>query len=166
MTAPQRFRSAFNGFNKEDVVNYIEYLNNRYTAQLDQLKNQLQETQGSVSADVVAGLQAQLDAALLRCAELEEKVNATQDATVSRELEAYRRAEEAERKAHERAQEIYAHTQSTMDNVSAMAEAAAEEFNQVAERTAQQMKEYQESIFTTVNNFKTAVSALSTIKPE
>jgi len=166
MTAPQRFRSAFNGFNKEDVVNYIEYLNNRYTAQLDQLKNQLQETQGCVSADVVAGLQAQLDAALLRCAELEEKVNATQDATVSRELEAYRRAEEAERKAHERAQEIYAHTQSTMDNVSAMAEAAAEEFNQVAERTAQQMKEYQESIFTTVNNFKTAVSALSTIKPE
>jgi len=166
MTAPQRFRSAFNGFNKEDVVNYIEYLNNRYTAQLDQLKNQLQETQGSVSADVVAGLQAQLDAALLRCAELEEKVNATQDATVSRELEAYRRAEEAERKAHERAQAIYAHAQSTMDDVSAMAEAAAEEFNQVAERTSQQLKEYQESIFTTVNNFKTAVSALITIKPE
>ena len=101
MAAPQRFRSAFNGFNKEDVVNYIEYLNNRYTAQLDQLKNQLQETQGSVSADVVAGLQAQLDAALLRCAELEEKVNATQDVSVSRELEAYRRAEEAERKAHD-----------------------------------------------------------------
>ena len=166
MTAPQRFRSAFNGFNKEDVVNYIEYLNNRYTAQLDQLKNQLQETQGSVSADVVAGLQAQLDAALLRCAELEEKVNATQDVSVSRELEAYRRAEEAERKAHERAQAIYAHAQSTMDDVSAMAEAAAEEFNQVAERTSLQLKEYQDSIFTTVNNLKTAVSTLSTIKPE
>ena len=166
MTAPQRFRSAFNGFNKEDVVNYIEYLNNRYTAQLDQLKNQLQETQGSVSADVVAGLQAQLDAALLRCAELEEKVNATQDVSVSRELEAYRRAEEAERKAHERAQAIYAHAQSTMDDVTAMAEAAAEEFNQVAERTSLQLKEYQDSIFTTVNNFKTAVSTLSTIKPE
>ena len=166
MTAPQRFCFSFNGFNKEDVVNYIEYLNNRYTAQLDQLKNQLQETQGSVSADVVAGLQAQLDAALLRCAELEEKVNATQDVPVSRELEAYRRAEEAERKAHERAQAIYAHAQSTMDDVSAMAEAAAEEFNQVAERTSLQLKEYQDSIFTTVNNFKTAVSTLNTIKPE
>ena len=166
MAATQRFRSAFNGFNRDDVVNYIEYLNNRYTAQLDQLKNQLQETQGSVSADVVAGLQAQLDAALLRCAELEEKVNATQDVSVSRELEAYRRAEEAERKAHERAQAIYAHAQSTMDDVSAMAEAAAEEFNQVAERTSLQLKEYQDSIFTTVNNFKTAVSTLSTIKPE
>ena len=166
MTAPQRFRSAFNGFNKEDVVNYIEYLNNRYTAQLDQLKNQLQETQGSVSADVVAGLQAQLDAALLRCAELEEKISATQDATISRELEAYRRAEEAERKAHERAQEIYAHAQSTMDDVSVMAEAAVDEFNQVAERTTQQLKEYQDSILTTVNNFKAAVSTLSTIKPE
>ena len=53
-----------------------------------------------------------------------------------------------------------------MDDVTAMAEAAAEEFNQVAERTSLQLKEYQDSIFTTVNNFKTAVSTLSTIKPE
>ena len=166
MTAPQRFRSAFNGFNREDVVNYIEYLNNRYTAQLDQLKNQLQETQGSVSADEVSGLQAQLDAALLRCAELEEKLSATQDATVTRELEAYRRAEEAERKANERAQEIYAHAQTTMDGVTSMAQAAVEEFNQVAERTTQQMKEYQDAIFATVDNFQSAVSALNTYKPE
>ena len=166
MTAPQRFRSALNGFNREDVVNYIEYLNNRYTAQLDQLKNQLQEAQANVSADVVADLQAQLDAALVRCAELEEKVKVTQDATITRELEAYRRAEEAERKANERAQAIYAHAQATMDDVSAMAEAAAEEFSQVAERTTQQMKEYQSSIFTTVDYFKAAVSALNTIKPE
>ena len=166
MSASQNFRSAFNGFNREDVVNYIEYLNNRYTAQLDQLKNQLQETQGSVSADEVSGLQAQLDAALLRCAELEEKLSATQDATVTRELEAYRRAEEAERKANERAQEIYAHAQTTMDGVTSMAQAAVEEFNQVAERTTQQMKEYQEAIFATVNNFQSAVSALNDYKPE
>ena len=166
MTAPQRFRSAFNGFNREDVVNYIEYLNNHYTAQLNQLNNQLQESQSAVSSDVVADLQAQLDAALQRCAELEEKLSANQEANVSRELETYRRAEEVERKANDRAREIYARAQSTMDNVTSMAEAAAEEFSLVADRTTQQMKEYQESIFATVNNFKTAVSALSDVLPE
>ena len=42
MAATQRFRSAFNGFNREDVVNYIEYLNIRHTAEMDQFNNQLQ----------------------------------------------------------------------------------------------------------------------------
>ena len=166
MAATQRFRSAFNGFNREDVVNYIEYLNNHYTAQLDQLNNQLQESKGCVSADEVAELRAQLDAALQRCAELEEKLNAAQEATANRELETYRRAEEVERKANERAREIYAHAQATMDDVTSMADAAAEEFSQVAERTARQMQEYQESIFTTVNNFKSAVSALGAVTQE
>ena len=166
MAATQRFRSAFNGFNREDVVNYIEYLNNHYTAQLDQLNNQLQESKGCVSADEVAELRAQLDAALQRCAELEEKLNAALEATINRELETYRRAEEVERKANERAQEIYAHAQSTMDGVTSMAQVAVEEFNQVAERTTQQMKEYQEAIFATVNNFQSAVSALNDYKPE
>ena len=166
MAAPQRFRSAFNGFNREDVVNYIEYLNNHYTAQLDQLNNQLQESKGCVSADEVADLRAQLDAAMQRCAELEEKLNSAQDAAANRELEIYRRAEEVERKANERAREIYVHAQSTLDNVTSMAEAAVAEFNQVAERTNRQIQEYQESIFTTANNFKTAVSALASVPQE
>ena len=75
MNEIQSFRSAFRGFNRQDVVSYIEYMNNKHNAQVEQLKNQLQESQGGVSTDVVAGLQAQLDAALLRCAELEEKLN-------------------------------------------------------------------------------------------
>lgn len=163
MTAPQRFRSALNGFNREDVVNYIEYLNNRYTAQIDQLNNQLQESTVTVSDDVVAGLQAQLDAALLRCAELEEQLNAKQDETVSRELEAYRRAEEAERKANVRAQAIYSQAQTALAEATSMAESAAAEFSQVAERTAQQLQEYQASITSTVSSFKTAANALSAV---
>ena len=37
MTAPQNFRSAFNGFNREDVVKYLEYINSRHHAQVNQL---------------------------------------------------------------------------------------------------------------------------------
>ena len=60
MAATQRFRSALNGFNREDVVNYIEYLNNQHNAKLEQLNNQLQQAKENVSADLVMELQAQL----------------------------------------------------------------------------------------------------------
>ena len=167
MATPQRFRSALNGFNRDDVVNYIEYLNNRYTAQIAQLNSQLQDAKGSVSADIAADLQAQLDAALTRCAELEQKLNAkAEERAVSKELEAYRRAEEAERKANLRAQEIYSQAQTALAQATAIADAAAEEFNQVAERTSCQLKEYQASILATVESFKAAADSLNTVKPE
>ena len=37
MSAPQNFRTSFNGFNREDVVHYLEYLNSRHQAQVDML---------------------------------------------------------------------------------------------------------------------------------
>ena len=37
MAASQNFRSAFNGFNREDVVHYLEYLNTKHTNQVNQL---------------------------------------------------------------------------------------------------------------------------------
>ena len=166
MAVTQRFRSAFNGFNRDDVVNYIEYLNNRHTAQLEQLNNQLREAKAAtMPANSTPDLQAQLDAALQRCAELEAKLN-TQETTVSRELEAYRRAEETERKANERAREIYAQAQTALADATSMAEAAAEEFNQVADRTSQQLKEYQASIAATVSSFKSAAASLNAVKSE
>lgn len=163
MPVTQRFRSALNGFNREDVVNYIEYINNRHTAEVEQLKNQLQEAKGSVSEEVVADLQVQLDAALQRCAELEEKLS-VKEADSNRELEAYRRAEEAERLAKVRAQDIYDQANTALSTATAMAESAAEEFNQVAERTSQQLKEYQASISATVNSFKSVAASMSAVK--
>ena len=166
MAAPQNFRSAFHGFNREDVVNYIEYLNNRYTSQLEQLNNQLQESKGSVSSDVVVGLQAQLDAALLRCAELEEQLSLHQEETVSRELEAYRRAENAERLANARAQKIYDTAYAAIADATAMAESATGEFSEVAQRTIAQLQAYQESVAATVAGFQAAAEAMKSAKPE
>ena len=165
MVAPQRFRSALNGFNREDVVNYIAYLNNSYTAQLEQLNNQLKESKNEVSNDVVADLQAQLDAALQRCEELEAQLSARED-VANRELEAYRRAEETERKAVARANAIYDQARKTLADASAKAEAATEEFSEVAARTEQQLKEYQASLSTAVNCFKSAAAALLAAKDE
>ena len=165
MPVTQRFRSALNGFNREDVVNYIEYINNLHTAEVEQLKNQLQKAKGSVSEEVVADLQAQLDAALQCCAELEEKLS-VKEADSNRELEAYRRAEETERLAKIRAQDIYDQANTALSTATAMAESAAEEFNQVAERTSQQLKEYQASISATVNSFKSVAASMNAVKPQ
>ena len=42
MANSQNFRSAFNGFNREDVVKYIEYLNGKHSADLNQLNAELE----------------------------------------------------------------------------------------------------------------------------
>ena len=31
---PSQFRSSFNGFNREDVVRYMEFINNKHSAQV------------------------------------------------------------------------------------------------------------------------------------
>ena len=84
----------------------------------------------------------------------------------SAELEAYRRAEEVERIANVRAKDIYDKARSALAEATTMAETAVKEFDQVAERTAQQLKEYQASIFATVNSFKSAASALTNVDSE
>lgn len=165
MPATQRFRSAFHGFNREDVVNYIEYLNNHYAAQVEQLNNQLQEAKAGVPENVAADLQAQLDAALARCAELEAQLAERED-VASRELEAYRRAEETERKAAARANAIYVQAQSALDSATSLAEAATEELCEVAAHTEQQLKAYQASLATTVERFRAAAATLQVDKVE
>ena len=50
MAELQNFRSAFNGFNREDVVNYIAYLNNQHNSKINQLQNQLKAAQDELLA--------------------------------------------------------------------------------------------------------------------
>ena len=66
--AVKHFRSALNGFNRQDVVQYIEYLNNQHNAKVEQLNNQLRNAKFPAESE----LQAKLDAALARIAQLEE----------------------------------------------------------------------------------------------
>ena len=165
MAAPQRFRSAFNGFHREDVVNYIEYLNNQHNAQLEQLNNQLKQTRDTVDPQVVAQLQTQRDAALARCQELEAQL-AQEVSTTNQELEAYRRAERAERQANERARQIYDQANAALTDATQMAENAAAQVGQIAERTTQQLLEYQASISATAESFRQAAANLLAVKPE
>ena len=49
MAAPQNFRSALNGFNREDVVHYLEYLNTRHSTELNKLKLENEALQAEVT---------------------------------------------------------------------------------------------------------------------
>lgn len=52
MAENQNFRSAFNGFNREDVVHYIEYLNSKHASEISKLNSEMEFLQGK--ADLAA----------------------------------------------------------------------------------------------------------------
>ena len=88
MNEPQTFRSAFNGFHREDVVNHIAYMSNKHETQVNQLRSEADALRTELAA-----LREQMDedtARQDRTAELEQTV-ADRDAelvSVREELEA------------------------------------------------------------------------------
>ena len=87
MSAPQNFRTSFNGFNREDVVRYLEYINARHHSQMEQatseleyLRQQLEQYQEiPTAADENEALQAQ-------CASLQAQLE--ESLSIRRALEA------------------------------------------------------------------------------
>lgn len=49
MAEQQNFRTAFNGFNREDVVQYIEEINTKHAAQISQLNSDMQYLQDKLT---------------------------------------------------------------------------------------------------------------------
>ena len=72
MNEPQTFRSAFNGFHREDVVNHIAYMSNKHETQVNQLRSEADALRTELAA-----LREQMDedaACQDRTAELEQTV--------------------------------------------------------------------------------------------
>ncbi len=160
--ATQHFRSALNGFNRQDVVQYIEFLNNQHNAKVEQLNNQLRNAKTPVNNE----LQAKLDAALEKCARLEAQLAEVNVSATEQELEAYRRAERTERIAQERAQQICTQANAILADTTAKAEAATTRIAELAIQANSQLQAYQEAISGTQAVFQEAVDALYAIKPE
>ena len=79
MSASYNFRTAFNGFNREDVVHYIEYINSKHTTQLNQLRTDLtaaQQENAQLKAQPQhnSELEAQITALNEKLAQLEEEL--------------------------------------------------------------------------------------------
>lgn len=66
------FRSSLHGFNRQDVANYLEYLNNRHAAQVNQLNTDLEALRRQAEASAEDPQRAALEA---RCRELEQQLS-------------------------------------------------------------------------------------------
>ena len=167
MATIHHFRTALGGFNRQDVVNYIEYLNNQHNSQIQQLNTQLQTALSQSSPAQVSALQAQLDEANARIAELEEQLVTAQAAIGHEaELETYRRAERAERAAQERSRQIYQQANAVLADTTVQAETAANQIGQIADQVVAQLQQYQAAVLETKGGFQEAVATLYAIRPE
>ena len=77
MVVQQNFRSAFNGFNREDVVLYLEQVNAKHSGQIDQLhsdiqylKNQLAQAEQAAGGDL-SRFQQQIESLTAQLAQAE-----------------------------------------------------------------------------------------------
>lgn len=91
----QNFRSSLHGFNRQDVVNYLEYLNNRHAAQVNQLNTDLEELRRQVQTPAADPQRLILES---RCRELEQQLRQAQserDEALAQKEEALRKLENA-----------------------------------------------------------------------
>ena len=189
MPAPQNFRSAFNGFHREDVVRYLEYINTKHTAQVNQLTSEADYLRSRLESQpntdtleaAVQELTQERDALLeqvaaltARCQALEEQLTAPA-APVSaqpvlcraaEELEAYRRAERTERMAQERAAQLYRQINGVLADASLRVDAVAADIGNVADQVMRQVSQLQSAVVSSKQALQEASAAMYAIRPD
>ncbi len=174
MEQPSQFRSSFNGFNREDVVRYMEFINNKHASQVAQLTNELEYLRGkqdTLDAGRVSQLEKDLSAAQAenealrqRVAQLEKQLDGKQTAAPSEsELEAYRRAERVERTAKERARQLGQQTAQVLDQASGQVEDAAGQIAQVSAQLGQLLDQLQSVMDSSRRTVREAVGAVQSL---
>ena len=187
MTAPQNFRSAFNGFNREDVVHYLEYINAKHSAQVNQLTTENEELRSQLTGqpdqnlvealeEKCADLASQLEQALARCQELTAQLEKKEEVvvvetvaapvpSVAEELETYRRAERIEREARERAELVYFQANGVLTEASAKVDGISADITDMADQVMTQLTQLQISVSRSKQALQDAASIMNTIRP-
>ena len=194
MSTPQSFRSALNGFNREDVVHYLEYLNTKHSNQVNQLTAENETLRQQVEAlpdaesqrllvasleEKCAELTRQLEQSQSRCAELEqleqfhcavpEQPAPVQEPALSpsasEELEAYRRAERIEREAKERAELVYFQANSVLTEASARVDGISSDITEMADKVMTQLTQLQVAVSSSKQALQDASSIMGAIRP-
>ena len=180
MAVNHNFRSSMGGFNREDVVRYIEYMNTKHAEQIGELTAEMDQLQQNVrtpedlahTAEMearCAQLTEQLEQALAtnaaleaKCAQLEAKANST---THEKELDAYRRAEAIERQAKDRSQQMFNQAAGTLAQATTQVDEAAISFIGVADRITTQIDDLKKAIESSKNALRDAATTMYGIRP-
>ncbi len=179
MAETHTFRSAMNGFRREDVINYLEYLNARHAAQVNQLKSENQalaselevcRAQKSVSPEDYAAAIAERDAALADAEALRQQLADAPAAAAKsfpeEELEAYRRAERAERLAAERVQQMYSQATAALAESTIQVDASSAQLESLSATIATQLAQLQAAMASSQAALKGAANLIRGIRPE
>lgn len=187
MANQMNFRTALNGFNREDVVHYIQFLNSKHAADLNQLnaellylRNKQAEQPAPKTDDIVEQQAARIRELFDRCAALEQELEAAkakndqlaaqvhQDSVRCKqedELEAYRRAERTERYARERADNLYRQANGALADATVKVDEAAHQFSQMTDNVVAQLSDLQNAIAGSKQALRDAAATLYTIRP-
>ena len=188
MATQMNFRSAFNGFNREDVVHYIEFLNSKHAADLNQLNAELEylrskqtEQPAPEPDDIIEQQAARIRELFDRCSALEQELEPVkaektqlaeqvqkQDSGHNRleeELEAYRRAERTERYARERAENLYRQANGALADATVKVDEAAHQFSQMTDHVVAQLSDLQNAVADSKQALRDAAATLFTIRP-
>ena len=177
MNAPMNFRGAFNGFNREDVVHFIEYLNARHAAEVNQLQAELDLLRNRAASAPVDDHREELAAALAENEALKAQIVSLQarlteaaavpaaPSSTDRELEAYRRAERTERVARERAELVYHQVNGVLADASVKVDEAYGRIDGLTQQVTAQLQQLQEAVTASHQALSDAAATLYTIRP-
>lgn len=178
MAEQKTFRTAFNGFNREDVVHYIEHLNAKHLAQVNELNAEIEflrsrpsDVQDAPDPETVQSLKEQLEQALrerdaaiaARDAAAAQTVSA--NSNMEQELEAYRRAERTERIARERAEKVYHRVNGVLADATLKVDDASARIGELTDMVCAQLAELQGAVTTSKEALKDAAQTMYTIRP-
>ena len=186
--AQQTFRNALNGFNREDVVRYIEFLNAQHAAEISQLNSELAflrskadqnppaETTTPENSDLVEQQAARIRELFDLCKEQAQQIEKlTADLAQAQsapksctddELEAYRRAERIERMAQERAAQMSDRANAVLADATVKIDEAAALIAQMSEKVMGQLTELQNAVSGSNQSLRDVSAALYSIRPD
>lgn len=165
MAESHKFRREFRGFNREDVVRYIEFMNKKNTSLVNQLKAENQGLKDELAALRANSADADKDALIASLQEQLEQLQAQQSPTDS-ELDAYRRAERTERAAKERAQQMYQQATATLSEATVLVDTAAQQFGAITESINDNIRQLQAAVDSSKTALQDAAATMYAIRPE
>ena len=174
------FRSALNGFNREDVVHYIEYLNSKHSTELNQLNSELDylrtrqaepapEAPAPAPADdeTLAQQAARIRELFDRCKELEQEVDTlkAENAGLTAQMDAdkkqqssYQSRVEEELEAYRRAERTERFARERAENLYRQANGALADATVKVDDAANEVSQMADQVITQLAQLQDAVS--------
>lgn len=192
MEAPQKFRTAWNGFHRVDVVQYLQFLNNKHQTQVNQLNMEIEtlraqmesmthESSGldealsqveSLKEELVEcqaqrdDLETKLEEANESYAALEGRCNALeQQLREQAPLDTYRHAETMERESRTRAELVYYQASGVLNQASTKVDGAAEQITALADQATESLTRLQMALSDSKHTLQDAAALMKAIRP-